>query len=171
MEKNNLVKNTLYKLYKQILTVIIVIVLVCPVLSSCGTNSISLTLDNYTDYLDVSGSYNMGGRAVKPPRCSFYVYPEIENQVQVKGASSNYIYNNVELVVNISGTYKSYPNTDITRTNGVNDSFSETFTIRCDKGGNGSQTVSTKLSGYTYKLSTDLSFDVVSVSGSVKEAN
>ena len=59
---------------KKIITLLITIVM-CFSLCSCGTNSTSLTLDNYTDYLDVSGTYSMGGDPYKV---------DIENTFPVK---------------------------------------------------------------------------------------
>lgn len=153
---------------KKLITLLLILV-ICLTLCACGTKSISLTLDNYTDYLEVSGSYNMGGSPRKDKQHGT-LYPEIETNIDVEGVSSNYIYNDVEIVVKISGTYTEFPNpTEYYR--GTETDFEKNFTIKCNKAGNGSEHSSTKVSDYTGKIYTDLSFDIISVSGSIKEAN
>lgn len=152
---------------KKIITLLITLFM-CISLCSCGANSISLTLDNYADYLDVSGSYTMGGSPHKDKQHGT-LYPEIITNIDVEGVSSNYIYNNVEVLAKISGTYTEFPSpSEYYR--GTETDFDKTFSIKCNKAGNGSDNSSTKVSDYTGKIYTDLSFDIISVSGSITEA-
>lgn len=151
---------------RKIIKLALGLLLVC---SLCGCSkkeedtSIELTMENYMDYLDVKGVYNLGGDTTTFGM-SFNFYSDVVPNIEVEGVSG-FIYEDVEVVIELSGTYSAhsssmqYENTEL----------NEMITVDCNVGGNGSYSTPILLDGYTYSKGIDVGMNVVSVTGRVKQ--
>ena len=130
--------------------------------SETKDNSIQLTIDNYKDYLNVSGK----------------VLPVDENandydnqayaQIEVKGASTNFVYKDVTVEAKVTLNYEDLESEQYK-------SASKNVTVKCNVAGDGSNTevidlgedVETYVTDDHYTTS---SYEIVKVTGSVTES-
>ena len=152
--------------------------------STENTNETILTLDNYSQYLNVDAcmmdpfdvtkgvnvqAVNNGSGVPYDGGRTFYLYKYFDARLYVEGASSNFNYNDVSVTVRFTGTYQTV---DINTSewddgNEVNYELS----VDCNIAGEGS--VSEEFSGngeyMLYKMS-NINVEVISVSGTVTPA-
>lgn len=129
-------------------------------------NSITLTVDNYSDYLDVVATCNVTGYA--PSEYSDAYGNALTSTLSVTGASSNFNYENVVVEIEVYGTYeRSYKLMGRERY-GDDKEFSEPLTVECNIAGNGSTSATTELSGcYTRDAFLNATYRITNISGTV----
>lgn len=160
---------------KKVLSIFLLLVM-CFSFAGCSSNDsdtksdsknyIDLTFANYEDYLEFSLKYSLGGTSQTYGfgKC----YSDLQPDVKISGATSNYIFNNVDVAIRFFGTYYSYPYSHYNKTPSANKiELDETITIHCNVGGNGTYSTPIKLIGLTTMDSLNIAYEVVSVSGSV----
>lgn len=159
---------------KKVFAILMVMVMIMLV-PGCGrgdskpeTNTVNLTLDNYSDYLDIDIAYQPGNEQISSDG-TLASYYSIDADYKVIPASSVFLYNDVTVTVKLSGIIDRGNKTDKV-------SFDET-TINCNIGGNGSKSESHMLltepilKGLRYTNETvTLSYTVVNVTGTVSRA-
>ena len=134
--------------------------------SETKDNSIQLTIDNYKDYLNVSGKVLPVNGNTKDYDNQAYA------QIEVKGASTNFVYKDVTVEAKVTLNYKdlsTYVESEQYK------SASENVTVKCNVAGDGSNTevidlgedVETFVTDDNYTTS---SYEIVKVTGSVTES-
>ncbi len=155
---------------KKALSLLLALVM-CLSLAACGDNETELTLENYTNYLNISAIPLFTGKdwLMKPSGSpnSITCNSKAEYQMTATGASSNYDYNNVVVTVKVTAIYNTFSGFEKTE----NVEVSKELTITCDIGGSGTgQVVIFEGREQSYQIeknSLDVSWEVVSVSGTV----
>ena len=103
------------------------------------SKGIELTVDNYKDYLEVSGSIYKN-KINAPVKTDVY-YFAISGDIDIIGASNNYDYNNVEITVTIVAV-EFFDDTEKTKT------VSEDYTISLNIAGKGSHSFEIPLENF-----------------------
>ncbi|MBR3975686.1 MAG: hypothetical protein IKJ88_07490 [Clostridia bacterium] len=148
---------------------LIMALLMCLSLSACGGKSKELTVDNYSDYLNISVIPLFTGKdwLIKPTGSpnSISCNSQAECSFNIKSASPNYDYENVVITIRVTATYNTYRSFDKT----PNVAFADEITITCDIGGNGTgKLVIFEGIEKTYQIeenSLDYDWEVVAVQG------
>ena len=122
-----------------------------------SSNDIELTLDNYDKYLVLDMDYGLGGERWDD-FYNAYAYNIFEPNFTITGASNHFLYNDVVITIRFNGSYFTYT---------VTKSFDKTIDITGNVGGFGSYTTPIRLDFYIKINSLHLTYEVVSVSGSV----
>ena len=155
----------------------------CLSLCACGSKGITLTLDNYDDYISVAKYFhsptdgentlfvgNLGPYGIAYDGGStLYLGKCFDAQVVVKGSSSNFIYEDVVVTVKAVGDYKTYSLSDRTWDNGGN-TFEEEFVIDCNVSGDGRLSKSISAKPYVHDKMANVKWEVVAISGRVVPA-
>ena len=139
----------------------------CGTASESSDNSIELTKQNCEDYLKIGGNIGVDGYKVKSDWYGDF-YDHIVGKVVVNGANSNFIYNDVVVTVNLSGTYDSYD--WLLKKMKDNIDFSYTVTVKCNTGGNGSESFAVQIADYTAQDELNIGYQIVDVTGTVTVA-
>lgn len=143
-----------------------------------------LTLDNYDSYLTIKVSayskedgdhvrfsvqqYNFGYGMKIPGGYTWYLYPLLGVNANIKGASSNFNYYDVEVKVKVSVTYESGdPYTGDWK---APETFEKVFTIKCNIGGEGSNGETIDLGKYLHDDMLEYKWEVVEITGYVEKA-
>ncbi len=176
------------KITKKSMVILSVLILTLSILSGCGkSKDIELTLDNYEQYLNVSGStgttwdftsghaYNVqhrDGLKRTDGGTSFYIYRQILPTFTVEGVSTNYNYNDIQITIRIYGDYTIYDAREVT----VADTCSVDKEIVIDKinvAGEGRYDEVIELPEETGTIDdyVNLNWEVVGISGTVTPVN
>ena len=153
---------------KKTLSLIMALVM-CLSLSACGGKSKELTVDNYSDYLNISVKPLFTGKdwLIKPTGSpnSISCNSQAESSIDIKSASSNYDYENVVITIRVTATYNTYEKFEKT----PNVAFADEIALSCDIGGNGTgNLVVFKGIEKTYQIeenSLEYNWEVVAVQG------
>lgn len=138
---------------------------------SNGSKAISLTLDNYSQYLEISAKcYGTDSAKVYDEKGGYYSYQNIAYSAEVSPASVNLFFSNAEVVVKIYCEYQYL------RSNSYAEKHDETLTVKLNIGGSGSKLLNKPtatdedvlLHAFGAYQVNGLYFEVVSVSGTVE---
>lgn len=132
--------------------------------SETKDNSIQLTTDNYKDYLNVSG------KLLPPDGESTLSDTQVYAQIDVKGASTNFVYKNVTVEAKVTFDYQ-----DQEHSSREWQSVSGNVTVMCNVAGDGSNTEVIDLVEDTEGYVNDdrfskSSYEIINVTGSVTES-
>lgn len=142
---------------------------------------IPLTLDNYESYLEISGSYGGAGNPVRVEKHSGIWYPKMGLDIDIEGASPNFIYDNVEVTIKYHIQCTVCDDRYVFLTTKT-EKFTNTLTVKCNVGGSGLASDSITILDYiqpahqatrqAYVCDTDVSasISVVDIAGSVVRA-
>ena len=164
---------------------------------ACGadtkSNEIELTLDNYDDYLKIS-AYTILSHDSKPNTARYFDAMDgvgcavtdyssyMSLGVSVKGLSANFLYSDITLEVRATGKFIAVDKNNAYNSTHTSVYFNETFSqyIECklDVSGNGNGQSTGKFSVpgdlvipyHSFYPSTDFSFEIVKISGTVSPA-
>ena len=164
----------------------------CFGLSACGGKGTKLTLDNYDDYLkirpyivlphDIACNSAHSFTAIDGAGCMVEDYSSyICIGVKVEGISENFSYSDITLEVKATGRYMAVdPNNTSTslKTVTLTQTLSQYIECKLDISGNGTGKSTGKASVpnglvipyHSFHSSTDFSFEIVKISGTVSPA-
>lgn len=146
----------------------IVILAIVGIIALTGNKKIKLTMENYSNYLNVKiTSAGIGTPLINRYESKYMgigtFYPERQLQVKVEGISNNFNYENIVIEVKFDSDYNVFnPNEEMRK-----EHITETVIVdNCNIAGNGSAYKDFKINGYTLS-SSFIKGEVVSVAGTI----
>lgn len=148
--------------------IVIVILAVVGIIALTGNRKIKLTMENYSNYLNVEITSAGTGTPFIHRYESKYMgmgtfYPEGQLQVNIEGVSNNFNYENIVVKVKFDSDYSVFDINEEMR----KEHITETVIVdNCNIAGNGRNYKNFKINGYT-SSTPFIKGEVVSVSGTV----
>ena len=165
---------------KRVLGCIMIAVMIVTMCSCGNNNEIELTLDNYSDYLDVSVSwYGTGekyflnnGLKITSNYEALVMVDSVGMSVEVSGVSTNFNYNDVTITLKIKGNYNCYDFLNIDGPEYTYD-YESILTVDTNISGSGSNSDFIELSDHlvTHDYLISGEYEIIEISGTVTPVN